>query len=385
MADFCNFFRFTVFSFLVRVCSNQFPTEDKIVLNQKLKSKQRYITFSDFVEVFKRSVRNVHQKSTKNADDSKLNQLNQYFGEYDIAEIQHVDILEWMDYAEDVKRYKNKTLNEYFRLLRAVFNVALHNGNITKSPMFGIRNRILGEHDSAFPFTLKELRTFEKTVTAIESGKALCLVMSYSGLRTCEAIALRTSDVDLNNKTITVQHSMVMGELKCTKTVHSQRKIPINSSLHTILKEQLKRAANHGEVKLNRVGRDGKTRTQEKCVFLFTDQNGNHFRDVKDVTQKFWKKFIKDADQLHLKTYCESIEARGISQMRHTFASHALTAGVNKDWLAKVMGHADTEMIDKVYAKWIVEDAKDQTNILDLHFKKKAANTNGKDLFDEVA
>ncbi|MCV5641265.1 hypothetical protein OFN49_40925, partial [Escherichia coli] len=75
-----------------------------------------------------------------------------------------------------------------------------------------------------------------------------------------------------------------------------------------------------------------KTRTQEKCVFLFTDQNGNHFRDVKDVTQKFWKKFIKDADQLHLKTYCESIEARGISQMRHTFASHALTAGVNKDW-----------------------------------------------------
>ncbi|HGY9582257.1 TPA: phage integrase SAM-like domain-containing protein [Vibrio harveyi] len=106
--------------------------------------------------------------------------MNQYFGEYDIAEIQHVDILEWMDYAEDVKRYKNKTLNEYFRLLRAVFNVALHNGNITKSPMFGIRNRLLGEHDSAFPFTLKELRTFEKTVTAIESGKALCHVIQWT-------------------------------------------------------------------------------------------------------------------------------------------------------------------------------------------------------------
>jgi integrase len=37
---------------------------------------------------------------------------------------------------------------------------------------------------------------------------------------------------------------------------------------------------------------------------------------------------------------------------RHTYASMMLSAGENMLWLAMQMGHRDTEMIIKTYAKW---------------------------------
>ncbi len=47
------------------------------------------------------------------------------------------------------------------------------------------------------------------------------------------------------------------------------------------------------------------------------------------------------------------VRHRGVGQLRHTFASQCLTAGINKEWLAQQMGHSDTKMIDRHYGKWI--------------------------------
>jgi integrase len=46
-----------------------------------------------------------------------------------------------------------------------------------------------------------------------------------------------------------------------------------------------------------------------------------------------------------------------MKQTRHTFATLALSLGENPLWIAKVMGHRDTEMIIRVYSKYI-EDVK---------------------------
>ncbi|RZB35948.1 MAG: hypothetical protein SRB2_02613 [Desulfobacteraceae bacterium Eth-SRB2] len=51
------------------------------------------------------------------------------------------------------------------------------------------------------------------------------------------------------------------------------------------------------------------------------------------------------------------IKYRAMAQTRHSFATNALSCGENPLWIAKVMGHRNTEMIIKVYGKY-VEDAK---------------------------
>jgi integrase len=45
-----------------------------------------------------------------------------------------------------------------------------------------------------------------------------------------------------------------------------------------------------------------------------------------------------------------------MKQTRHSFATNALGCGENPLWIARVMGHRDTDMIIKVYSKYI-EDA----------------------------
>lgn len=42
-----------------------------------------------------------------------------------------------------------------------------------------------------------------------------------------------------------------------------------------------------------------------------------------------------------------------MKQTRHSFATVALSCGENPLWIAKVMGHRNTEMIIKVYSKYI--------------------------------
>ena len=42
-----------------------------------------------------------------------------------------------------------------------------------------------------------------------------------------------------------------------------------------------------------------------------------------------------------------------MKQTRHSFATVAMSCGENPLWIAKVMGHKNTEMIIKVYSKYI--------------------------------
>ncbi len=47
------------------------------------------------------------------------------------------------------------------------------------------------------------------------------------------------------------------------------------------------------------------------------------------------------------------LEIREMRQTRHSFATNALSCGENPLWIARVLGHRNTEMIIKVYSKYV--------------------------------
>jgi integrase len=55
------------------------------------------------------------------------------------------------------------------------------------------------------------------------------------------------------------------------------------------------------------------------------------------------------------------VRYRNPYQTRHTFASTLLSSGANPLYVAKQMGHRDTEMITRNYGRWIEQGTEPET------------------------
>lgn len=67
------------------------------------------------------------------------------------------------------------------------------------------------------------------------------------------------------------------------------------------------------------------------------------------IRQRFWKPTLEAAGVRYRRPY----------QTRHTYASMMLSAGEPLAWVASQMGHTDTNMIARVYGRWIPDAAPD--------------------------
>jgi len=47
------------------------------------------------------------------------------------------------------------------------------------------------------------------------------------------------------------------------------------------------------------------------------------------------------------------LKYRNMRQTRHSFATNALSCGENPLWISKVLGHRNTDMVIRVYSKYI--------------------------------
>jgi integrase len=130
----------------------------------------------------------------------------------------------------------------------------------------------------------------------------------YAGLRASEILGLEWDQVDLENKTITICKRVVEGKLDNTTKSGRSRIIPISGSLLRIL-QTLK-----FDDKQNR--------------YLISNKNGSHYHHIQNVFSRLKSRIASDFDG-------------GIHVLRHTFATNAVTNGVNLPVVQKWMGHSD--------------------------------------------
>ncbi|EGQ7798838.1 tyrosine-type recombinase/integrase [Vibrio parahaemolyticus] len=317
--------------------------------------------FEEFANFFLSARKNSHATSTFRADKARINKLCGVFGDKLISEIRHSDLLKWLMVMEE--KYKPKTTVEYLNLLKGIFRLAVNEKVISTSPAESLHVYVEFEA-SPDPFSRAELETMALTPTEFESDHNLIVSTPALGARMCEVIALKRGDVDIEQGVVHIHSNQVLGEAKATKNRYSDRYVEINEPLRVILTKQLELSANNACVTIEeRKRRTIHTKTYEAQYLFVNPHTGLPYRDVKDFSQRVWKQFMFDASALHEQRHGESIKYRGLSQFRHTYASQALSAGANPVWLAKQLGHANTEMIFKHYGKWIKEDSQVDNNI----------------------
>ncbi len=165
--------------------------------------------------------------------------------------------------------------------------------------------------------------------------RALVIFAAATGLRPGEWIALEQRDIDRAARVLYVRRAFRNGRIKCPKTEGSVRAVPLQAIALDALEQLPARA-----------GTD----------LLFPSLRGAYF-DLHNFRTREWKPAQLAAGITPI---------RRVYDLRHTFATFALRAGVSTFDLSRYMG-ASLTMIDRHYGH-LARDGRDHAiNLLDSH------------------
>ena len=285
--------------------------------------------------------------STLKSEISKVKNLSRHFGKQRVDAVTHSDIRQLM--LKWHRRFKNKTINDHLTILRAIFYRAKLDGAIRRNPMEGIDSLKI-DSPVPTPFTKSELAKMFACEGVCRQGKNAALFNALVGLRISELIALSWDDVDWERHLLYVRRARVLQHYKVPKTEGSVRAVELNTIALSLLKAQFALTGSRRRKTVDVLQRDNKTYRKEAIAFVFINShNRRPYNNAKQFSKAFFDTFLQKAGVSH----------RGAGQLRHTFASQCLTAGISKEWIAQQMGHTGTHMIDKHYGKWLRDDAPD--------------------------
>jgi integrase len=195
----------------------------------------------------------------------------------------------------------------------------------TYDPFFGFRK--LPEEDpyeAIQPFTVQEQKTLLEKIP--EHWQPFLRFAFCTGLRQGEQVSLRPEDVDWDKGLIHIRRALTRDEQGkpvegTTKNKYSRRTIKLLPVMRKALEQQ-------------RIIQENL-----KSKYLFCSETGCQVH-APNVYRRVWEPALKAA----------KLEVREMMQTRHTFATVALSCGENPTWIARVMGHRNTDMLIRVYA-----------------------------------
>lgn len=253
------------------------------------------------------------------------NRLIPEFGEREVGSIRREEILVFRsNLAKDPGRKKNSSIsprriNAIVLVLKQVLNEAADRYNFSTQAQRIKPLKV--QRTDVHPFTLQEVQRIISKVR--EDFRNYYTVRFFTGMRTGEIDGLKWKYVDFERRQILIRETFTWGEEDYTKNDTSQRVIQMSGPVHEALKAQ-------------------KEATGKLSEYVFCNRDGRPL-DVNNVTRRVWYPILR-----HL-----GLELRNPYQTRHTAATLWLAAGEAPEWIARQLGHANTEMLFRVYSRYV--------------------------------
>jgi len=209
--------------------------------------------------------------------------------------------------------------------LRVLVRREQERGNLERDPFKGVAfAAVRGKRD--------RVASAEESITLLDAldfpDRAFFAIAFYAGLRAGEISALRWSDIDFTEKTITVRRSYCSRSNTITmpKSDAGIRAVPLLDEALPIIDEY--RATIAAEQGAERIAPD---------ALVFISTTGQPLRGTVVTTRalRAWK--ARDLAPIHL------------HEGRHTYASLMAAAGVPMEQLSDFMGHASFNLTVKTY------------------------------------
>ena len=252
--------------------------------------------------------------------------------------------------AAHLQNYYNTLINDKIissstiltinKVLKSVFTQAIKEGYLLKNycTMVSLPKKV--KKDEIVYFTVEEQKAFIQACNGYRL-EALFLFALGTGLRLGELLALKWSDIDFINKTVSINKSLRQekvfnnkgeGEFKtiiqAPKTESSNRIVPIPINILSKLKEfkliQNKEKLSNGEVYLNN-------------NFVFTTPLGTPINASN--LRKIYSKILNKANLPNIKFHA----------LRHTYATRLFEEGVQVKTVQTLLGHSDITTTMNIY------------------------------------
>jgi integrase len=178
-----------------------------------------------------------------------------------------------------------------------------------------------------------------------------------------ELVALRWSDVDFENNSISITKTTVRtkeGQIdKPPKSKKSIRTVPLPEAVMRLLKKH-KLEQQTWRLEL------GSYWQGEKDGHLFTIENGKQINH--DTPSHTFKRLIRTYN----KTATNPLPDITLHGIRHTFATLALVNGVDVKTVSSTLGHSDATMTLNIYAHALEESKRKAADVMGAILKKNA-------------
>ena len=228
------------------------------------------------------------------------------------------------------------TVRKIYVIVQSIFKRGMEQGFLRENPCHNVILPKNKEQNKVMALTREELKRFVKILEEKpwdEDVKRIIRFLLYTGMRCGECFALSWEDVDFDNMSISIKHTLnaVGGKHEITpqKTKKSIRTIGMSETVADILREQ-KSYTEELKIAL------GDNYTHPETVF--PSANGN-YRDRSSVLTSL-KRFSKDTEFEHLTLH----------KLRHCNATMLLNMGVDLKVISDHLGHCDINVTADIYA-----------------------------------
>ncbi|MEL0569355.1 MULTISPECIES: tyrosine-type recombinase/integrase [Citrobacter freundii complex] len=255
-----------------------------------------------------------------------------------------------------------RTVNVYVTCMKGMFDFAVLNGYISKSPFAAVTPLKKSKSDPS-PLTHDEYHRFLEKCPC-EQIRNLWKLAFNTGMRHGEICALAWEDIDTKNWTIRISRNLaISNHFTPPKTESGNRTINLTTPAIEALKSQMAYTRMGKQQPIDVHLREfGRTRRDE-CTFVFvprlTARNGKGGEWYSPGSfSGTWNNILRRSGIPHRKSY----------ESRHTYACWALSAGANPNFIAAQMGHTSAQMVYSVYGKWMADNNDNQLAILNANF-----------------
>lgn len=282
--------------------------------------------YSEFAETWYTENEPLWRRSHRATIRSTLDRhLVPEFGNHEVADITKADSLAFRARLAKLpgrgghETLSAKTINRVIQMHGQILGEAAERFDFV-NPVDRIK-RLKQPKVDIHPFSLGEVQTMIQAVRA--DYRNYLITRLFTGMRSGEINGLQWRYVDFERRQILVRETLVRGEKEYTKTDGSQREVSMSQPVYEALQAQ------HAI-------------TGDLAGFVFCNRKGEPV-DLDNFTNRVWYPLLRYLD----------LEKRRPYQTRHTAATLWLASGENPEWVARQLGHANTEMLFKTYSRYV--------------------------------